>query len=253
MKRIGSFCYYCGHLGHETRVCANCLEDSVKGERKEDKARPWLKVEQVGRKMEESKENSNTSNRGGGGSSSGTHKKPKPVSLLQVFSNLSMQENIDRANVGTEKSKGKLTQQDTMEIKKLNDKRNEGISEENIVLRELDDNDILTITCNGKTTEQRVGDMGPRTILGEGEDGNQQAHQETIFGSPVLEEENKLKKLKLKKLARGHTSNKNKISGAKRRSVEEPEDNGWKKMCIDEEKSMHEVEGANPQMALTKP
>ena len=41
-ERIGFFCHYCYHLGYEGRACSKLLEDSVKGELRENKIGPWL-------------------------------------------------------------------------------------------------------------------------------------------------------------------------------------------------------------------
>ena len=62
-ERLGCFCHYCGHIGHETRSCTELLEDTAKGEIKDEKIGPWLKADQVGRRVEDNKENADPNNK----------------------------------------------------------------------------------------------------------------------------------------------------------------------------------------------
>ncbi|RYR46182.1 hypothetical protein Ahy_A07g031939 [Arachis hypogaea] len=59
-ERIGTFCNYCRFIGHETRACSFQIEDSLKGEVKEEKWGNWLKADQTGRREGATKDNPNS-------------------------------------------------------------------------------------------------------------------------------------------------------------------------------------------------
>ncbi|QHO16313.1 uncharacterized protein DS421_10g302510 [Arachis hypogaea] len=62
MKRIGNFCTHCAHLGHGPKVCRALMENSAANKVKEDMVGEWLKVDQVGRRVEMQEEMNSTEN-----------------------------------------------------------------------------------------------------------------------------------------------------------------------------------------------
>ncbi|KAL4380493.1 hypothetical protein AHAS_Ahas04G0039000 [Arachis hypogaea] len=44
-EKIGCFCNYCRHLGHEVRSCEIFLEDSMTRDVMEERRKNWLKTE----------------------------------------------------------------------------------------------------------------------------------------------------------------------------------------------------------------
>ena len=150
-ERLGMFCNYCGHIGHENRTCSIYLEDKVRGVLQEDKIGPWIKAEQVGRKEEDRKENKDQNKPGGRWNGESPQRKPTPVSLLRSFSNLSVNENRQGNNPIT--GLANLSERAfSPKMQKEGDDRRE--------LREVEDSDTLSITYNGISFEGRVGDMG---------------------------------------------------------------------------------------------
>ena len=103
-------------------------------------------------------------------------------------------------------------------------------------LKELDENDILSITYNGRTIETRAGEIGGEKVGG---------------ASEKLEGPNSQKKQKLKHLARTHPKEVGNVSGTKCRTMEGEEDNEGKKQCMEEDIKIEKVEGASPKMAPT--
>nr|XP_025692947.1 uncharacterized protein LOC112795221 [Arachis hypogaea] len=89
-EHIGNFCYYCGSIGHEIKNCQQHLEDVATGKEIEEKWGGWLKVEQIGRRVEDEKENRNP-NSDNNRSKKGREQKPVPVNLMLEFANLSVQ------------------------------------------------------------------------------------------------------------------------------------------------------------------
>ena len=87
-ERIGCLCFYCGHLGHKAKACHVFLEDKLAGKQRADKLGPWVKEEQVGRRLEENRENKNPNAQGDKWRVEKRSKQPTPVSLLKSFSNL---------------------------------------------------------------------------------------------------------------------------------------------------------------------
>ncbi|XP_025635850.1 uncharacterized protein [Arachis hypogaea] len=104
-ERIGTFCNYCGHLGHESRGYNQHLEDSIKGEVQEEKWGNWLKAKQVGWRVESYKENANPNIPKVEISRIEGPKKQTPVNLLRSFANPSMQENSGENEQVESKSK----------------------------------------------------------------------------------------------------------------------------------------------------
>ncbi|RYQ85825.1 hypothetical protein Ahy_B10g105443 [Arachis hypogaea] len=78
-EQIGNFYYYCGFVRHEIRNCQQNLEDTVAGQVKKEQWGPWLRAEQMGRRIEEEERKQTT-------------RKPTPVNLICAFASLSVQE-----------------------------------------------------------------------------------------------------------------------------------------------------------------
>lgn len=55
-ERLGSFYMYCGHIGHEMCSCLVFLDDTLKGEQKEEILGMWIKAKKVGRLLDDRKE-----------------------------------------------------------------------------------------------------------------------------------------------------------------------------------------------------
>ena len=91
-ERLGSFYNYSGHLRHESRACPRFLENSVNRKKKADKPGEWIKVNQVGRKLEEYNKNQDPNYQEAARRTAGGQKHLTPASLLCVFSNLSVSE-----------------------------------------------------------------------------------------------------------------------------------------------------------------
>ena len=71
-----------------------------------------------------------------------------------------------------------------------------------------------------------------------------------IFSSGAVENPKKLKKMKMKQLARNGENGKKQMSGAKRRTMEEQEEDSQKKMCLEVSGPLDsEAEGASLCMA----
>ncbi|RYQ96755.1 hypothetical protein Ahy_B08g092624 [Arachis hypogaea] len=86
--QIGTFCNYCGFIGHETRACSFRIEDLLKGEVEEEKWGDWLKANQTERKESTTKDNPNTNMPKGEDSSYNRVKKPTPINLIKGLVNL---------------------------------------------------------------------------------------------------------------------------------------------------------------------
>ncbi|XP_016164397.1 uncharacterized protein LOC107606909 [Arachis ipaensis] len=56
-ERIGNLCNYCGYVGHEARMYSFQLDDSLKGEVKEERWDEWLKSDQSGRRENHTEDN----------------------------------------------------------------------------------------------------------------------------------------------------------------------------------------------------
>ncbi|RYR20479.1 hypothetical protein Ahy_B03g065634 [Arachis hypogaea] len=89
---IGNFCYYYGFIGHKVRNCQQNLEDTAVGQSKEEQWGSWLRAEQVGRKIENLKENQNPKKPKKEEERRQTSRKPTPVNLICTFAILSVQE-----------------------------------------------------------------------------------------------------------------------------------------------------------------
>ena len=63
----------CAHIGHEARSCEEYLGDTANEEVREEKIGAWAKANQVGKRVENSKENLNPNS-----------KKEGPLSLERV-------------------------------------------------------------------------------------------------------------------------------------------------------------------------
>ncbi|MED6171817.1 hypothetical protein PIB30_044300 [Stylosanthes scabra] len=50
-ERLGVFCTYCSHLGHESRNCQMLIEDAAQDNLKEDMLGEWIKADQVGKQL----------------------------------------------------------------------------------------------------------------------------------------------------------------------------------------------------------
>ncbi|MED6209602.1 hypothetical protein PIB30_056350 [Stylosanthes scabra] len=90
-ERIGSFCHYCGHIGHEIRNCSIQIEDSIKDEVKEEKWGEWLCSEQGSKRENFMKENSNPNLTSSDPSQQPNGRKPIPVNLIKDLASLSDQ------------------------------------------------------------------------------------------------------------------------------------------------------------------
>ncbi|MED6113489.1 hypothetical protein PIB30_071293 [Stylosanthes scabra] len=90
-ERIGIFCNYCGHIGHESRNCSSQIEDSLKGVTQEEKWGDWLKSDQGGRRISIYKENMNHNFHHDKDNNSSKQNKPIPVNLIKSLASLSMQ------------------------------------------------------------------------------------------------------------------------------------------------------------------
>ena len=99
-------------------------------------------------------------------------------------------------------------------------------------MQELDDEDIVSITYNGRTVETRAGNL---TVNVE------------------KDEANKLRKPSMKQMARSMGKGASSISGAKRKTTEDGSVNSGKKQCMIDEDSNDMVEGASPQVAPQGP
>ncbi|MED6173753.1 hypothetical protein PIB30_062635 [Stylosanthes scabra] len=51
-ERIGIFCTYCAHIGHEARQCQLFLQDSAENNIKQDCIGEWVKAKQTGKRIE---------------------------------------------------------------------------------------------------------------------------------------------------------------------------------------------------------
>ena len=96
-------------MGHKACSCTGFLEDIVRNEVKEDKVGPWIKADQLGKRVDGSKENVDPNNKRESSINNDRIQKPKPVSLLRVFSNLSMNED----NIGTSKGRVMIASEKT--------------------------------------------------------------------------------------------------------------------------------------------
>ena len=45
-ERLGIFCYYCAHIGHETQACLDFLGDTMKGVKRKEKIGSLIKADQ---------------------------------------------------------------------------------------------------------------------------------------------------------------------------------------------------------------
>ncbi|QHO38007.1 hypothetical protein S245_012450 [Arachis hypogaea] len=90
-ERLGCFRNYCGHLGHEQRVCSVMLHDTANGGVKEKRWGSWLKAEQTNRRLNKEKENNNPNRPKNDPVQSDKFHRPIPVSLLGSFVKLSME------------------------------------------------------------------------------------------------------------------------------------------------------------------
>ena len=197
------------------------MEDTVKGKKREDRLRIWIKVEQVGWRIEGEKENLEPSKQGEERSAI------TPVSLLRVFSNLSVQDNQPKNRLlwcigETQEETTQVQEEEVLKGGKL------GGDGQNSNLIEMGDNDIMTVRCNGITFQSRVGDLNTTTTASGGQKVINQKEQvrveEMVFSSGVVEGSKSMKKMKLKKIVRGCDKSNRNISGAKRRTSAGMED-----------------------------
>ena len=70
---------------------------------------PWIKADQLGKRVDGNKENVDPNNKRESSINNDRIQKPKPVSLLRVFSNLSMNED----NIGTSKGRVMIASEKT--------------------------------------------------------------------------------------------------------------------------------------------
>ncbi|MED6149753.1 hypothetical protein PIB30_065611 [Stylosanthes scabra] len=89
-EQIGSFCFCCGHIGHEVRNCNTHIEDSLKGDVLDEKWGEWLRSDQGGRRVLAAKENVNPNLNLNEGNALNKPTKPFPVNLIRDLASLSM-------------------------------------------------------------------------------------------------------------------------------------------------------------------
>lgn len=224
----------------------------MKGKRQEDKIGPWIKAEQVRRRVESDKEGERHQQQGGKSWREGRPRKPTPVSLLKDFSNLTVQEKpqsnrltgIEKAEkVNHKQDPSNVEEERVMQILRKEDRK---------ALLEISDEDIMTITYNGVTFEGKAGD----THLSTKEKSNQikelrkgdEMTEMMIFISEPLENSKTSKQGRLKQLAQFKGDENKHISGAKRRTLMQIDDEKQKKVCIEAE-----VEGSGLHTAPQDP
>ncbi|RYR35009.1 hypothetical protein Ahy_A10g050099 [Arachis hypogaea] len=90
-ERIGNFCNYCGYVRHEARMCSFQLDDSLKGEVKEERWGEWLKSDQSGKRENHTEDNFDSKVPINKKSRQNKITKPIPVNLIKSLASLSMQ------------------------------------------------------------------------------------------------------------------------------------------------------------------
>ncbi|MED6107979.1 hypothetical protein PIB30_019206 [Stylosanthes scabra] len=210
-EKIGSFCHYCGHLGHETRNCNLQLEDSVKGEIQEEKWGDLLRSEQGGRRESMLKENQNPNLPKKDQSQQNLPRKPIPVNLIQSLANLSVQSQ----------------QKDT-------------IGEENEVTSRICQSSH-NLNCHTARDSVAMNDK-PREVLQKRIETDPPSALAALEGNA----QHTPKKGNLKQQARRKFIS---ISGAKRRTQGDNTDSASKKLCIEDTISVEEGEGATSKWA----
>ena len=78
-ERLGNFCCFYAYIGHETRACPELLEDMAQGVKREEKIGPWIKADQVERRIGEEKSAPENHTKEAGNSSNTGKRKPTHV------------------------------------------------------------------------------------------------------------------------------------------------------------------------------
>ncbi|MED6151159.1 hypothetical protein PIB30_079630, partial [Stylosanthes scabra] len=90
-ERIGIFCTYCGHLGHDHKFCQILSNDTALNGVKDDRIGEWIRADQVGKRLDKNSE-THATNSSASGNPPQPSKKPPLYWLIENFSGLNMQE-----------------------------------------------------------------------------------------------------------------------------------------------------------------
>ncbi|MDV3200530.1 MAG: hypothetical protein Q8875_02730 [Pigeon pea little leaf phytoplasma] len=236
-ERIGNFCNYCGHIGHEQRTCSTLLEDSVAGRVQEEKWGTWLKADQGGKRWsDDNKENTNPSQPRITSTLKQNQQRPTPVSLLKSLANLSVKDKDNNQNSSENSSTGE-SKRELLGV--TNPKKSTAIvddQQKDNSLADLSDGDNLDITCNGQSMEGKVGE-----IIGD-------ANASFCFGQSSPPKSQGRRKIQPKQLVR-RKANQGLTKSGEKRAMEIMDFDVSKKQCIEGEIEAEMGMGAYPKMA----